>query len=578
LSHIQYFLKTKKVSDSFIDYQTYNIKTWLNSYKNYIKNLDELIQYESKNHDTVEQIKKRGGWRFLFSRFNQVAPVKRAPLTSEEISLMKDFPIYRKFYKSLLLTQDLLFNLPTQVTSSIIKYNASPTSLSGLSHGTFGFLNKDHILYEIKSKLIGALQLFLPIRLPGKLKGQLLGIYEAQWINPKRTLSPKEKDFMIKSGHYQMYLNRQEFLLSKGHYHKLTQAFHVSKELIILANIYYSITHLMDLSHSKIIMSEEFSVQDLQEDEIQLIIDEAPFPHISLRIADRVYSFGQKNLNIIHIEEYFLASELSDIMRIRGYNDIAEKNNSISKAVGDTFSNNMPHSAVIITLKIDKEERLNLISYLESKSGQNYKNSTGVNDCATMIARALKMHTSIDISYLIDASPNQVAMSFSPNIAEGGIVKEKFQVTTQQHERKKFHTLRNAYLGYLESALFINFFIPMKTSRLYIDLTNNEEDLTYMSEEHKEEANALKLEYALELSQTFEVTSIDKLLVRYKNNEITKDKALRMANILRKRITQNIAIEREITEDRSAEYYYRFRSSFLIELMESKLEELNLHI
>ena len=117
---------------------------------------------------------------------------------------------------------------------------------------------------------------------------------------------------------------------------------------------------------------------------------------------------------------------------------------------------NLPRSVQVVTLKLTPEEKANLRRDLELSMGMRYTNETMVNDCGTMIVRALRRHTSINVPRYLDAFPNTIAMHFALRKALGDSQVGDFaQVAIDQADRPMQHLVRNLYINIMEAKVFL---------------------------------------------------------------------------------------------------------------------------
>ncbi len=144
-----------------------------------------------------------------------------------------------------------------------------------------------------------------------------------------------------------------------------------------------------------------------------------------------------------------------------------------------------PFSAQIVTLNLSKPEVEKLKKYLENDSEKIYKNKTFVNDCMTMIVRALKANTSLDDSMLrtIDASPSLVMMYFSLLQHTDSRVGPTYTLVTKPDDKNRFTLLHNAYINKVEGALLLmpSIFTFHQLSRMKFDFQEKKDTLTYLT-------------------------------------------------------------------------------------------------
>ena len=231
--------------------------------------------------------------------------------------------------------------------------------------------------------------------------------------------------------------------------------------------------------------------QSLRGNSVYLLMDTVPLPHLAIYINNRIYTYGQTHITVRDPISYFKERQIQAILKERGMlatEEVAEKNQesadrssgAVGAGVGKVFQwtglDKLPQSMEVVTLKLSSEELDRLNRELETHRAKRYENYTMVNDCATMLLRALSENTWMSSMRLIDASPSQIMMALSAKKAAGETrIGDIFQITIEEHDQPYKHLARNLWINAMESKLFINFFWINQSHRLILEMkTGNE--------------------------------------------------------------------------------------------------------
>jgi hypothetical protein len=132
-----------------------------------------------------------------------------------------------------------------------------------------------------------------------------------------------------------------------------------------------------------------------------------------------------------------------------------------------------------IAAEVNPEYR-RLRRYLSLQENKRYENITLVNDCASMVARALRRETSIFIPTTIDPSPSSIMLYLGLEKLQGDPRIGKVQLVKASAEPNSLlHLLRNAYVNAREARLFYHpvGFAVAHGYRSVIDATRNDSEL-----------------------------------------------------------------------------------------------------
>lgn len=214
-------------------------------------------------------------------------------------------------------------------------------------------------------------------------------------------------------------------------------------------------------------VSDYLKAEDGDEFRVEILNETTPFPHIAIRVGKRVYSYGFERMTALSLSEYLTLPETD----------------SEKSALRKWSEKHLPRSIQSVQLKLSPAEANALRLELESHRGKVYKNMTMVNDCASMIARALSKTTSVHIPWEIDASPatmfTYLIMLKIKNDPRIGIFR---QITEDGVEASLGLGARNVWISSMESKLWrttMTFNIPL---RALMNLTLEDEEIQTLDE------------------------------------------------------------------------------------------------
>ncbi len=483
----------------------------LKNFSNYVEELNHLIKEgDLKNNLDFEIIDANISNLLLNQLFTKDA---QKSLSMSELKVLKN---NEKFKRVLYYTEKLntLFVIiPDKIKSTLSKLLTSGSGFGSFLHKDIAFF--DQIKYKSVDKLLFLLDIVNPIPIshfktlaPGFLaRGNnettlksVRKIFKRQYQNPEYQLLNEDLRILEEKNLYEVYVDRGNFLRSNSLYFKVKKFGEFNLSILMALSSIAVVDFAMTLSSNQVELDDYIDKGSLEDNSIQIIVDEEPFPHLALRVGDYIYSYGMEKMTRTHFKKYLRSATMQDWMAIRGYDKESDSHSSAnikSKLPGSA------HSAIVSTLTIDPKERLKLIDDLESNVNKTYKNITTVNDCATMIVNILKKNTSINIPFIVDSSPNQINLWLNgqQNFEKSSYVQSLEHIITQDSERKKYHFFRTLYLSVLESNVFIKFMPIMKSYQTYLNLSHDEAEIQWF--------NDYELDYQIKLKE--------EISQRYKN-------------------------------------------------------------
>jgi hypothetical protein len=289
------------------------------------------------------------------------------------------------------------------------------------------------------------------------------------------------------------------------------------------------------LSLNTISIEEHVKKHKLNSDtQVQLIIENFPLPHTSIRVGNKVYSFGFTHLDGSSRDVFLQSRKFSPMAK-------ADPNASSLETLGPDFYNALgqfPVSKALIESRsvrvitfgnLPSNEVIALRERLETEIGMSYDNRTGVNDCNTMAIRRMRdtMPSVQDklssVLPLIDAIPSSTSTVlafqtyFNDETPDSKLPYVKMElVMLDPYQNKSWHQFVDSYMGILEGKFLLNtMFLPSRPDirsvpvidRLLLDeaVANGEHDLVSSSEGRDQLLEKVRSEIAQEYKKEFSV-------------------------------------------------------------------------
>lgn len=374
-------------------------------------------------------------------------------------------------------------------------------------------------------------RMLVPVPLPARRRNQVQEIFLKPWLNPAHTLSAADEKLLNDTKTLALYRAREEFV-------RRHPWLPPAKDGAAFVTKFATGSTLLAASGAALMQAKELSENTVlwkdfldqpSEDEngkmvVQLLV-EAPVPHTALRIGNRVYSYGVARMTVSDINEYLArpqdsvshagpraSSQRSAGQVAKRYDPLnslgaAKKatrafNGALGQLPGvwrdsalGTLNEGVRRSVRVTNLNLDEKEILALRRELEMNTGKVYRNTTFVNDCATMIARALEKHTPLAIPVAIDALPSVTSTYLSVRRALGDErVGPTQQILFNENDSKGFHVARNTLVAMQEAKIALYgapFNVPQ---RAYLAATASAEDLQFHTANETRQINAWREE------------------------------------------------------------------------------------
>ena len=324
------------------------------------------------------------------------------------------------------------------------------------------------------------------------LRGPLQKIFDKLWKNSNYSPTTQELITLKKYNRLKRFNKIKNKLSKNPRQHRVARYLKNIRYWATFLSFYIGIGYGIQqyqgglTSFEKFVTAKEYVLQDNQ---VQILIDDVPFPHLGLRIGSHVYSYGQTHMTKREMGVYFdnekyvemlkemypeefkaLSSEQIEFDDSFDYSSV-QLGNAQEWLFEKTGLNSLPKTLTAININLKPEEYTRLKNYLESHRAHRYKNLTGINDCASMIAKALKKNTDLDFNQLIDASPGQIGYALSlMKMAGDKRVGDFYQVSMDSKQNDLKLLSRNTYIHMMESKLFIHYFLFNQTIRSFMEL------------------------------------------------------------------------------------------------------------
>jgi hypothetical protein len=228
----------------------------------------------------------------------------------------------------------------------------------------------------------------------------------------------------------------------------------------------------------------------LLPNQIQLLNETIPFPHLAVRIGDVVYSYGVSHMTSQPIGAYLRSHQPQGdgsggfFSRQRSVQvvtlDLApDETAKIQRHFRDQDGRAYDFEAIQSEMNPEYRELRRHLSLQEKKK---YENVTLVNDCASMVVRALNLQTSMRVPTAIDPSPSSILMYLGAEKMLGNPrVKSIRLVKGSRDQSPVLQLLRNAYVNAREARLYFHplSFAVAQGHRTYLEASRGARGLQY---------------------------------------------------------------------------------------------------
>jgi hypothetical protein len=344
------------------------------------------------------------------------------------------------------------------------------------------FFDKGKNLLARGSK--GALRILLPVPVP-KRRTEVEKIFLKLWKDPAYEPSQEEWKILRESETESLFAGRKKFLQANPKASLVRPAAGFGAGGLLYLSAAAALNQAREMSENTQTLNAYLDSPNEDEEgkpTVQLIVETTPFPHTALRIGDKVYSYGVEYMTSRGFTEYVLGAAPAT------KSAEPDKNNFYSRLT-DTGAKSMARAMRVTDLNLTPEQVNKLRRELEMNTGKAYDNRTFINDCATMIKRALEVNSDIRIPGVIDPLPSvsSAYLSMRKALGDNQVGITKMVTENTGGALKNFTVARNAYIGMMEGKIALvsaPFNLPV---RGYMDLFKKDEDLQFHTPEVKAE-------------------------------------------------------------------------------------------
>jgi len=330
---------------------------------------------------------------------------------------------------------------------------------------------------------------------------------EGQGNKAIKDLNPADVDFLVRQNLFEYLKASREFNNLHPHWHLLRKFIHSSFKSLVLASALLAMNHLWYIFQNSISADEYTKMISYNDDNyVDIFVDINGFSHLAIQMDGMVYSYGVDSMSTVPVITYINENVYK----------IGEK---LKKGESRGLLDSATRQLQVIRLNLDAESKLKLKSDLEKSSYMRYENHTFYNDCATMIARALRRSAEIEVPQALNASPSQMGMYFSllktlqaQNKEGSPLVSKVFSVHIDLPEWKIINNVNEAATNILESHLFVRMLPVFETWKAYLNVTIPEEKLQSWRPGVLDEFKEIRRESSIEIYQNSNVLLYSRIL------------------------------------------------------------------
>jgi hypothetical protein len=518
-------------------------KNYLDSHYRYLKSrfggdqIDKHIQFSSAYKEYNEWAKSNSlndileienefkaypkSTREIFFKFLFVG----APLNPSELRILNHYPKTFKYFSRLRKAIDFL-NLSVEISfalgeatkdtlkslgkfiSTVVFFRSSiqawsPAAAKDIDSNFFDWLEKfDFSLMNFLKKTPGFLKhsalftldkflYFFPVPLPVRVRNRLStdarlrGIFEKiyQSQGDEIILNTEDEKYLKDLGLLEAFRSKARFANELPYFPLVHRS---------ISNLYTLGVYFYFLSNLALYQALEdpqnrtdpvqYLEQELKSHQIQIIFEQVPFPHMAIRIGDRVYNYGLKQFLSFDVATYFAMTQNNFL----NSKNTSAADNSMIQDLTQAWTD-WPDSKVVFTVDAEIEKVDRLFQFLEQQSYKKWENHFFVNTCSSMCAEALKI-VDIDIPWVAEPSPGQTMSYFFtkyqwPFKTEKRPFVSRFQYVvfdkTQTHQEERL-----VYQSQIETKLFLFNFVWLRLFEgTYFGITHNSDNTQYFTDE-----------------------------------------------------------------------------------------------
>jgi hypothetical protein len=218
--------------------------------------------------------------------------------------------------------------------------------------------------------------------------------------------------------------------------------------------------------------------------EVTQIAGPVAFPHIAIKIDQRIYSYGVSHLT-------------GELAAQHKWN----------------LENSNVNSLQYVSLKIPADQVLEMKRELESNIGKRYANVTYINDCSTMVSRTLNKYGGFQIPKVVDASPSAL-MSYMMGLKISGSQKVLGfgSVMVNKNQSPLQASAQNAYVNIMDGKFW---YLGLPTNyilRGYFDLKITDSKRQYFETDTIKAIDEFKVEILKDVETSIEMAYLKQQL------------------------------------------------------------------
>jgi hypothetical protein len=350
-------------------------------------------------------------------------------------------------------------------------------------------------------------------------------IYAKQNGNADYQLTSSEKNYLsLRPGSLTLFEKRKEFLKKHPWWSFVSKSTRTLRLFLSSAALMVAAEQTSEMSANTVVFSEfqKQSENPSELEKVQFLVETVPFPHTAIRIGRRVYSFGRQYNSSISLYEYLNA-------------------NQEGKTKG------LKRSVRVIDLHLTATERAQLRRDLEMSTGKDYLNITGVNDCSSMIVRALERNTNIRVPKLIDPYPTTTVTYLGLRRLLGDTRIGKSSVLIPEGENSQLYAVRNGWISLIDMKAAMLGTVSTYPARVFFDMKFDESQIEYYLPEVEAEIRGWKTEVNQALNAELREMGADKF-------EIATLDSQTAASLIRFVLDPEIEQSRAVISDEASEF------------------------
>lgn len=326
--------------------------------------------------------------------------------------------------------------------------------------------------------------------LPPKLRSEAGQILNRVWWDPEVRLTEAENQVIDRAGLREMLERQRAFGREHPAWRKAKGVTWSARQL---GALFVGIMFLLTLdqereSFGNMMTTEEYSLlAETDKPIVHLLIETVPFPHLALRIGSRVFSYGVSDFSATSVARYF------SHLPTQGTGD-ERKDGALQRAIeaATRVFGIEDRTTRFVELNLSRQEADALRRDLEMQTGKTYQNYTGLNDCSSMIFRALAKQTSFHVPPVVDAFPNAAGtwLFAERHLGSERIGKVGLVVHSKDQIAKKM--VRNSWISLQEARLLISSLAVNLPARISFEAKNTEETIQWWTPENLEDIEKWK--------------------------------------------------------------------------------------